>query len=80
MSPYDAALSMLLVRRDAERGIGAVEGIRTTEYGVPLLQTLAYWLLRNGRSQTNAVTIEKVRTPSWGPCRPSREMPSGPAT
>ncbi|MFJ5851022.1 hypothetical protein [Streptomyces sp. NPDC092903] len=45
MSLYEAALSMLLERRDVERGIDAVEGIRIAQReSVQLLQTLAYWL------------------------------------
>jgi transcriptional regulator with XRE-family HTH domain len=49
---YEAALSMLLSRRDLERGIDAPEGIRLTErQSVQLLQRLAYWLARNGHSE-----------------------------
>ncbi|GAA2606914.1 NACHT domain-containing protein [Streptomyces axinellae] len=50
---YDAALSMLLERRDRERAMhtqpGAVE--LDEESQVELLQKLAYWLIRNGRSE-----------------------------
>ncbi|MCC3655747.1 NACHT domain-containing protein [Streptomyces sp. S07_1.15] len=64
MSLYEAALSMLLVRRDAERGIDAVEGIQLTEHeSVQLLQTLAYWLLRNNRSETSAATASQLLQP-----------------
>ncbi|WP_051942769.1 serine protease [Streptacidiphilus rugosus] len=53
MALYDAALEMLLVRRDEERGVDpASEGIRLTEaQQLALLQKLAYWLIRNGRSE-----------------------------
>ncbi|MER6446880.1 NACHT domain-containing protein [Streptomyces venezuelae] len=47
---YDAALDMLLVRRDTEREISGVEGVcLTREEQVALLQRLAYWLIRNGQ-------------------------------
>ncbi|MFD4178646.1 NACHT domain-containing protein [Streptomyces anulatus] len=46
---YDAALDMLLVRRDTEREIIGVEGVDLTrEEQTALLQRLAYWLIRNG--------------------------------
>lgn len=49
---YDAALDMLLVRRDTEREICGVEGVGLTrEEQTALLQRLAYWLIRNGRSE-----------------------------
>ncbi|MGZ9930197.1 NACHT domain-containing protein [Streptomyces sp. NC-S4] len=47
---YDAALDMLLVRRDTEREISGVEGVHLTrEEQIALLQRLAYWLIRNGQ-------------------------------
>ncbi|MEV8536757.1 NACHT domain-containing protein [Streptomyces sp. NPDC051211] len=47
---YDAALDMLLVRRDTEREIGGVEGVYLTrDEQVLLLQRFAYWLIRNGQ-------------------------------
>ncbi|PWK66288.1 NACHT domain-containing protein [Streptomyces sp. CG 926] len=47
---YDAALDMLLVRRDTEREICGVEGVHLTrEEQIALLQRLAYWLIRNGQ-------------------------------
>ncbi|MFD5620311.1 NACHT domain-containing protein [Streptomyces yangpuensis] len=47
---YDAALDMLLVRRDTEREICGVEGVYLTrEEQIALLQRLAYWLIRNGQ-------------------------------
>ncbi|MEU5325529.1 NACHT domain-containing protein [Streptomyces parvus] len=46
---YDAALDMLLVRRDSEREILGVEGVDLTrDEQTALLQRLAYWLIRNG--------------------------------
>nr|WP_202542161.1 NACHT domain-containing protein [Streptomyces sp. SID2563] len=56
---YDAALDMLLVRRDTERDIVNVEGIDLTrEEQTALLQRLAYWLIRNG--QVEAARKEAV--------------------
>ncbi|MGP3921877.1 NACHT domain-containing protein [Streptomyces sp. 8N616] len=47
---YDAALDMLLVRRDTEREIAGVEGVELTkDEQTLLLQQLAYWLIRNGQ-------------------------------
>ncbi|MER7823493.1 NACHT domain-containing protein [Streptomyces sp. NPDC096097] len=45
---YDAALDMLLVRRDNEREITGVEGVYLSrDEQTLLLQRLAYWLIRN---------------------------------
>ncbi|MCX5196512.1 NACHT domain-containing protein [Streptomyces sp. NBC_00249] len=49
---YDAALDMLLVRRDTEREIAGVEGVYLTrDEQIALLQRFAYWLIRNGQVQ-----------------------------
>ncbi|MGW7313170.1 NACHT domain-containing protein [Streptomyces sp. NPDC054865] len=57
MELYEAALSMLMVRRDRERDIAAPEGIVLTErQNVQLLQKLAYWLIRNGQSEMDHET------------------------
>ncbi|QES15850.1 ATP-binding protein [Streptomyces venezuelae] len=51
---YDAALDMLLVRRDTEREICSVEGVDLTrEEQTALLQRLAYWLIRNGQVEAD---------------------------
>ncbi|WP_329617061.1 NACHT domain-containing protein [Streptomyces brevispora] len=51
---YDAALDMLLVRRDTEREIVNVEGVDLTrEEQTALLQRLAYWLIRNGQVEAD---------------------------
>ncbi|MGW0946643.1 NACHT domain-containing protein [Streptomyces sp. NPDC002623] len=47
---YDAALDMLLVRRDTERDISPVEGVvLSRDEQTALLQRLAYWMIRNGQ-------------------------------
>ncbi|NGO71736.1 NACHT domain-containing protein [Streptomyces boncukensis] len=47
---YEAALSMLLERRDVERGVA--DGLRLSkETQIQLLQKLAHWLLRNDRAE-----------------------------
>ncbi|MEI5098550.1 NACHT domain-containing protein [Streptomyces sp. PmtG] len=49
---YDAALSMLLTRRDRERGMGPVDGIELSEEArLDLLQSLAYSLILSGRTE-----------------------------
>jgi hypothetical protein len=67
---YDAALSMLLSRRDEERdmfGQGSArrgdreEGIRLTELPqIQLLQRLAYWLIRNHQSEMDRERAERI--------------------
>ncbi|MFE0131506.1 NACHT domain-containing protein [Streptomyces sp. NPDC059037] len=55
---YTAALSMLLVRRDRERDMGVPE-IRE-EPQLQLLQRLAHWLIRNGRTQMDRSRAETI--------------------
>ncbi|TGB05715.1 NACHT domain-containing protein [Streptomyces sp. MZ04] len=55
---YTAALSMLLVRRDRERHMGAPE--LREEPQLQLLQRLAYWLIRNGRTQMDRSRAESI--------------------
>ncbi|MFF4694864.1 NACHT domain-containing protein [Streptomyces chattanoogensis] len=57
MELYEAALSMLLVRRDLERSINIPEGIQLSEHqSVQLLQRLAYWLIRNRQTEMDRTT------------------------
>ncbi|MFH9742749.1 NACHT domain-containing protein [Streptomyces roseolus] len=57
MELYEAALSMLLVRRDLERNIDVPEGIQLTEHqSIQLLQRLAYWLIRNRQTEMERAT------------------------
>ncbi|MFF1476535.1 NACHT domain-containing protein [Streptomyces sp. NPDC058301] len=55
---YDAALSMLLIRRDRERDVRVPE--RRQEPQIQLLQQLAYWLIRNGRTEMDRTRAETV--------------------
>ncbi|MGW2894392.1 NACHT domain-containing protein [Streptomyces sp. NPDC001212] len=58
---YEAALSMLLIRRDLERSIEVPEGIQLTEHqSVQLLQRLAYWLIRNRQTEMDRATAEAL--------------------
>ncbi|MGW2628413.1 NACHT domain-containing protein [Streptomyces chattanoogensis] len=58
---YDAALGMLLSRRDRERDMGAPTGIELAdEPQVQLLQRLAYWLIRNGRTELARERAEMI--------------------
>ncbi|MER5634761.1 NACHT domain-containing protein [Streptomyces nitrosporeus] len=60
---YDAALDMLLVRRDNEREISGVEGVYLTrEEQTALLQRLAYWLIRNGQVEADREEAEAMVT------------------
>ncbi|MFF4217425.1 NACHT domain-containing protein [Streptomyces nondiastaticus] len=53
MELYRAALELLLVRRDRERGVVVGPDGPELEHAqqVALLQKIAYWLIRNGRSE-----------------------------
>ncbi|MGW1377944.1 NACHT domain-containing protein [Streptomyces sp. NPDC002446] len=54
---YDAALSMLLERRDRERAMVATDGVELTRQPkIQLLQKLAHWMLVNGRSEMDQAT------------------------
>ncbi|GAA1900579.1 NACHT domain-containing protein [Streptomyces sodiiphilus] len=49
---YEAALGMLLERRDVERGVPATEDLRLSkETQIQLLQKLAHWLIRNDAAE-----------------------------
>ncbi|GAB2919232.1 NACHT domain-containing protein [Streptomyces mayteni] len=65
---YDAALTMLLERRDTERRIRLAGGRQLgKEPQIQLLQKLAYWLIRNGRSEmerTDAVAVLAAALPA----------------
>ncbi|WP_156727347.1 NACHT domain-containing protein [Streptomyces apocyni] len=55
---YTAALSMLLTRRDRERDM-RVPDLRE-EPQIQLLQRLAYWLIRNGRTSMDRARAESI--------------------
>ncbi|MFF9091057.1 NACHT domain-containing protein [Streptomyces sp. NPDC014991] len=58
---YDAALTMLLARRDRERGMGAVDGVELgEEVQLELLQRLAYALVLSGRTEMDLGTAEGI--------------------
>ncbi|MFE9170775.1 NACHT domain-containing protein [Streptomyces kebangsaanensis] len=58
---YDAALTMLLSRRDRERGTGAVEGPELGEEAqLELLQRIAYALVLSGRTEMTLGTAERI--------------------
>lgn len=61
MELYDAALDMLFVRRDAERGITDLRLSRAEM--TLLLQNIAYWLIRNGESDAAKTDVAgQIRT------------------
>ncbi|MGW4705474.1 NACHT domain-containing protein [Streptomyces sp. NPDC004285] len=58
---YEAALSMLLARRDRERDMGAPSGVALDEAPqIQLIQRLAYWLTLNGRTQLDRAHAESL--------------------
>ncbi|WP_328872988.1 NACHT domain-containing protein [Streptomyces sp. NBC_00287] len=58
---YDAALTMLLTRRDRERGMGAVDGVDLSEEAqLEVVQRLAYALVLSGRTEMDVETAEGI--------------------
>ncbi|PNG20420.1 NACHT domain-containing protein [Streptomyces cahuitamycinicus] len=58
---YDAALAMLLARRDRERGMGAVDGVELGEEAqLEVLQRLAYALVLSGNTEMDLATAEGI--------------------
>ncbi|GGN05516.1 NACHT domain-containing protein [Streptomyces fuscichromogenes] len=58
---YDAALAMLLARRDRERGMGAVDEVELGEEAqLELLQRLAYALVLSGSTEMDMETAEGI--------------------
>ncbi|MFJ5595503.1 NACHT domain-containing protein [Streptomyces noursei] len=58
---YDAALAMLLSRRDRERDMRGPDGVELAdEPQIQLLQRLAYWLIRNGRTELDRDRAERL--------------------
>lgn len=55
---YDSALSLLLVRRDRERDMASPE--LSEEPQLQLLQRLAHWLIRNGRTEMDRSRAESI--------------------
>ncbi|GAA2779551.1 hypothetical protein GCM10010441_00240 [Kitasatospora paracochleata] len=74
MDLYEAALNMLLVRRDQQRKVGRVEGVDLAkEEQLAVLQRIAYWLTVNrlsegGRSDALRL-IDRLRSSFSGPSR-----------
>ncbi|MFJ4976883.1 NACHT domain-containing protein, partial [Streptomyces coeruleorubidus] len=56
---YDAALEMLLARRDRERAIEAVSEL-TAEDQLRLLSRFAYWLVRNGLTEAGRDRLVEI--------------------
>ncbi|MDN3026248.1 NACHT domain-containing protein [Streptomyces sp. S.PB5] len=58
---YESALAMLLTRRDRERDVMATAGMELQqEPQTQLLQRLAYWLIRNGRTELDRDHAERI--------------------
>ncbi|WP_405733578.1 NACHT domain-containing protein [Streptomyces sp. NBC_00028] len=58
---YEAALAMLLARRDRERAVLTTGGVELQqEPQTQLLQRLAYWLIRNGRTEMDRDRAEQI--------------------
>ncbi|GAA2286928.1 ATP-binding protein [Streptomyces ruber] len=71
---YDAALAMLLARRDRERGLGPVDEVELSEEAqLELLQRLAYALVLSGRTVMDVETAEGIVER----CLPSLTLPGG---
>lgn len=71
---YDAALTMLLSRRDRERGMSAADEVTLGEEAqLELLQRLAYALVLSSRTEMDVVTAEGIVER----CLPSIGRPEG---
>ncbi|WP_217559639.1 NACHT domain-containing NTPase [Streptomyces sp. GbtcB6] len=71
---YDAALTMLLARRDRERGMGSVDEAELSEEAqLELLQRLAYALVLSNRTEMDLETAETIVDRSL----PSIALPRG---
>ncbi|MBO0513066.1 NACHT domain-containing protein [Streptomyces beijiangensis] len=58
---YDAALAMLLTRRDLERGMSTPDGLEMSEPArLALLQRIAYALILSGRTEMDETTAESL--------------------
>lgn len=58
---YDAALSMLLERRDQHKGLSETFGVQLTkEPQIKLLQKLAYWMIRNQHTELHRSRAERI--------------------
>ncbi|MCH6163665.1 NACHT domain-containing protein [Streptomyces marispadix] len=61
MALYEAALSMLLLRRDEEREVQPPEGINPSAPAEKqMLQRIAFWLLQNGRAEVHRNSAERI--------------------
>jgi Leucine-rich repeat (LRR) protein len=62
MELYEVTLQVMLERRDLERGITPPVGLSRTEQSL-ILRDIAYWLVRNGRSDAERVRVlERIST------------------
>ncbi|MET9736286.1 NACHT domain-containing protein [Streptomyces sp. NPDC006458] len=72
---YDAALAMLLTRRDRERGMSSVDALDLGEEAqLELVQRLAYALVLSGRTEMDVETAEGIVER----CLPSIAVPGSP--
>lgn len=58
MELYEVTLQVMLERRDLERGIAPPTGLSRTEKSL-ILRDIAYWLVRNGRSDAERVRVRE---------------------
>lgn len=58
MELYEVTLQVMLERRDLERGIAPPTGLSRTEKSL-ILRDIAYWLVRNGRSDADRVRVRE---------------------
>ncbi|WP_053914515.1 NACHT domain-containing NTPase [Streptomyces sp. TP-A0875] len=77
---YDAALTMLLTRRDRERGLATADGPDLGEEAqLELLQRLAYALVLSGRGEMGLATAERIverALPSLAPAAGAGDAPT----
>ncbi|MCG0287806.1 NACHT domain-containing NTPase [Streptomyces sp. PSAA01] len=77
---YDAALSMLLTRRDTERHIYAPGDVQLDEEPqIQLLQRLAYYLIRNGEAELDRDRAERLIEEALPSVPAARDLGDAPA-
>jgi NACHT domain len=78
MEVYESALTMLLEQRDRERGLESALDLSRTEKTV-LLQGLAIWLIRNGKTTASVADFRHSLEDSLSSLRRPEERPSAEA-
>ena len=76
---YDAALSMLLERREQQKGLSETFGVQLTkEPQIKLLQKLAYWMIRNQQAELRRSRAQRIVSDALPSVLQVAQLSSGP--